>query len=577
MAIAVAALAVVSCSTSPGVSTLEANEIPAVEPDPSVPATSEPGTGSIEWGPCDDAPAAPVDVECGSITVPLDYDAPDGRLIDIAVARVPTVNDDERIGSVVLNPGGPGASGIDFLQTVAVVMPEEISQRFDLVSFDPRGVGASTAVECDSAFDDDITLLDEGDDAGWDALVAEAEGRASTCTSDTLEIGSWLGTNNAARDLDEIRQAIGDDRLSYVGFSYGTRLGATYAELFPDRVRALVLDGAVKPIDDFTELDAEQAASLDRAFEQFAQACDADADCDLAALGPTLEVYSSLVSSIAEQGSIPTDDPARVVTPGELQLAVIAALYSTQLWPVLARGMHDASVDNDATLLQVLADSYLGRQADGSYDNSQDAGFTINCADNPVRPPTEGVRVESEQIASSTQWFDDFLRASTGCIGGPRPIDPLIIGDAEGAPPILVIGNTGDPATPYEWSVAMADLLASGQLYTVDSDGHTAFLSVPCVTPVVVDYLVDLDMPAPGASCVNDEASDSFPPAGQGEFDKLIALFDCLRANGADIPEVTIGDLLADPTGESLLEEIDPTDPAFVSAALACQDLIGDL
>ena len=127
-----------------------------------------------------------------------------------------------------------------------------------------------------------------------------------------------------------------------------------------------------------------------------------------------------------------------------------------------------------------------------------------------------------------------------------------------------MIGNTGDPATPYEWSVAMADLLASGQLYTVDSDGHTAFLSVPCVTPVVVDYLVDLDMPAPGASCVNDEASDSFPPAGQGEFDKLIALFDCLRDNGADIPEVTIGDLLADPTGESLLEQIDPTDPAFV-------------
>ena len=140
-----------------------------------------------------------------------------------------------------------------------------------------------------------------------------------------------------------------------------------------------------------------------------------------------------------------------------------------------------------------------------------------------------------------------------------------------------MIGNTGDPATPYEWSVAMADSLTSGQLYTVDSDGHTAFLSVPCVTPVVVDYLVDLDMPAPGASCVNDEASDSFPPAGQGEFDKVIALFDCLRANGADIPEVTIGDLLADPTGETLLEQIDPTDPAFVAAALACQDLIGDL
>jgi pimeloyl-ACP methyl ester carboxylesterase len=577
VAVAVAAVVVVSCSTSSGVSTQRADEISTIESDTSDPDTSGPATVSIEWGPCVEAQAAPVDVECGSITVPLDYGTPDGRLIDIAVARVPTVYDDERIGSVVFNPGGPGASGIDFLQSVALVMPEEISRRFDLVSFDPRGVGASTAVECDNAFDDDITLLGEGDDAGWDALVAEAEGQASTCTSDTIEIGSWLGTNNAARDLDEIREAVGDDRLSYVGFSYGTRLGATYAELFPDRVRALVLDGAVKPIDDFTELDAEQAASLDRAFEQFAQACDSDADCDLAAVGPTLEVYSSLVSSIAEQGSIPTDEPDRVVTPGELQLAVIAALYSTQLWPVLAQGMYDAAVDSDGSLLQVLVDSYLGRKADGTYDNSQSAGFTINCADNSIRPPTEVVRVDSEEIASNSQWFDDFLRASTGCIGGPLPIDPLIIGDADGAPPILVIGNTGDPATPYEWSVAMADSLTSGQLYTVDSDGHTAFLSVPCVTPVVVDYLVDLDMPEPGASCVNDEASDAFAPAGQGDFDKVIALFDCLRENGADIPEVTIGDLLADPTGETLLEQIDPSDPAFVTAALACQDLIGDL
>ena len=137
--------------------------------------------------------------------------------------------------------------------------------------------------------------------------------------------------------------------------------------------------------------------------------------------------------------------------------------------------------------------------------------------------------------------------------------------------------NTGDPATPYEWSVAMADFLTSAQLYTVESDGHTAFLSVPCVTPVVVDYLVDLEMPAPGASCRNDAAADPFPPVGQGEFDKVIALFDCLRENGADIPEVTIADLLADPTGQSLLELIDPTDPGFGAATLACRDLIDGL
>ncbi len=187
MGLAVAAVAVASCSTSSGVSTLEANEISAIDPAPS---TQPPGpaTGPIEWARCADDPAAALDLECASIAVPLDYGEPDGRMIEIAVARIATVDDDERIGSLLFNPGGPGASGIEFLQTAALVMPEEISRRFDLVSFDPRGVAASTAVECDNAFDDDITLLDADDDAGWDALVAEAEARASTCTSDTIEI-----------------------------------------------------------------------------------------------------------------------------------------------------------------------------------------------------------------------------------------------------------------------------------------------------------------------------------------------------------------------------------------------------
>ncbi len=234
-------------------------------------------------------------------------------------------------------------------------------------------------------------------------------------------------------------------------------------------------------------------------------------------------------------------------------------------------------MDQDGTLLQVLVDTYAGRQPDGSYDNSQAAGSAINCADDAVRPDTNVVRAQSEQAASLTTWFDGFLRASTGCIGAPLPVDPLIIGPAEGAPPILVIGNTGDPATPYEWSVAMADSLASAELFTVEAEGHTAFLTIPCVDRVVIDYLVDLTMPEAGSSCAADVTVDVFQPAGEGEFDQVIALFDCLRENGADVPEVSLGDLLADPTGESLFEGVDPTDPSFVAAAAACQDLIGDL
>jgi pimeloyl-ACP methyl ester carboxylesterase len=477
----------------------------------------------------------------------------------------------------VFNPGGPGGSGIEFLQTAALIMPPEIADRFDLVSFDPRGVGASTAVDCAIDLDDEITLLEPGDDAGWDAVVADAEANAARCTDDTTRMSPYFGTNNAARDLDQLREALGDDRLSYVGFSYGTRLGATYAELFPDRVRALVLDGAVKPTTDFAELNLEQGPSFDRAFDQFAQVCDSDADCALQELGATQDVYSALVDRVAQLGSLPTTDDGRILTPGELELGTIAALYSTQLWPVLSQGIRDATVDQDGTLLQVLVDTYAGRRPDGSYDNSQAAGSAINCADDAVRPDTDVVRSQSEEAASLTTWFDGFLRASTGCIGAPPPVDPLIIGPAEGAPPILVIGNTGDPATPYEWSVAMADYLASAELFTVEAEGHTAFLTIPCVDRIVIDYLVDLVMPETGSSCAADAPVDVFQPAGEGEFDKVLALFDCLRDNGADIPEVSLGDLLADPTGESLFEGIDPTDPSFVVAAAACQELIGDL
>jgi pimeloyl-ACP methyl ester carboxylesterase len=555
-----------ACSVSAGVTSERADRV----------GGSDDGEQSIAWDPCPSA--AMVELECSSLTVPLDYEDPDGGTIEVAVARVPATGDD-RIGSLVFNPGGPGGSGIEFLEAAALLVPDELARRFDLVSFDPRGVGSSTAVDCDVPFDDEITLLEEGDDAGWDALVADAEALPESCTAETLAIGGLLGTNNAARDLDRLREAVGDDGLSYVGFSYGTRLGATYAELFPDRVRALVLDGAVKPTDDFGELDAGQAAGFDRAFEAFAAACDRDRDCGLADVGPVLEVYRELRADVASAGSLPTDD-GRDLTPGELELAVIAAMYTTQFWPILADGMRDAALDGDGTLLHALVDSYLGRQPDGSYDNSQVAGFTINCADDAERPPDAEIRRDAASTASRSEYFDDFLRASTGCIGGPDPVDPLIVGPASGAPPILVIGTTGDPATPYEWAVELADYLESGELFTVEADGHTAFLSVPCVEPIVVDYLVDLAMPEPGSSCAaetgSDDTADLFPPAGSSEFEQVIALFDCLRENGADVPEIDIADLLADPSGEELLDSIDPTDPSFGAAVLACADLIPD-
>lgn len=571
------ALVVAGCAADADVESVEANPLGAdLDPAGTHETDNSPGaSSSLGWEPCRDAGNAVVELDCATLEVPLDHAEPDGERIELALARVAATGSDV-IGSLLFNPGGPGGSGIDFLANAAVVVPEELTDRFDLVSFDPRGVGRSTSLVCDNDLDDEIVLLEKGDDEAWADLVADAEEFPSTCTDETLDLAPWVGTNNAARDLDLIRAAVGDEQLSYVGFSYGTRLGATYAELFPGNVRALVLDGGVKPTGDLDELDLGQADGFDLAFGNFAAACDADDDCALAGVGTTREVYDGLVAEIAEVGAFPAGDD-RVLTPGELQLGVVAALYSTETWPILADALELADQDQDGTLLQALADTLLGRRADGTYDNSQVANGFVNCADDASRPPPDEVRAASNEAASRSELFDDLLRADTGCIGAPDAVDPLVIGPAQGAAPVLVIGTTGDPATPYEWSVELADSLASAVLFSVEGDGHTAFLSIDCVEPVVVDYLVDLQLPVGGSGCSDDAAGDLFPQAGDSELDQLVAFFDCLRENGADVPELSAADVLADPTGETLFDAFDPTDPAFVEAVLACEELIPGL
>lgn len=532
----------------------------------------------LDWAPCEGSGGQlGLEQECAGLAVPRDHNDPAGTQIEIAVARLDTAGEADQIGSIVFNPGGPGGSGVEFLTQAAFTIPPEVQQRFDLVSFDPRGVGSSTALTCENELDDEIELLAAGDDVAWQELVSEAEAASEDCTPDTLELAPYVGTNNAARDLDLIRAALGDEGLTYVGYSYGTRLGATYAELFPDNVRALVLDAAVLPTDDFAELDRGQAEGFDRALENFAAACDADADCLLQEIGPTLDVIDDLRTEIDEVGQFPTDDESRVLTPGEFELGIIAALYSKSAWPFLAQGLYIAETSQDGSLLQVLGDQLAGRQPDGTYDNSQVANGFINCADSPSRRSPDEVRADADEAAALSTHFGDALRATTGCIGMPDPIDPLTIGPAEGASPILVIGNSGDPATPYEWSVALADQLSDAVLYTVEAEGHTAYGSIECVTDDVNAYLIDLVVPAEGASCSDNAETDFFVPAGEDEFGTIIRLFDCLRDNGADIPEITLSDLLADPTGESLAEIFDPSNPEIVNAMQGCLDILGEL
>jgi len=550
------------------------------QPDVEIPADSVGGDDSIsettlDWAACEGAGTTAVTLECATLEVPLDHDEPDGQQIEIAVARK-TANGptDERIGSLVFNPGGPGGSGIEALGFLPLTMSNEILARFDMVSFDPRGVGASTALTCDNDLDDEVTLLADGDDAGWADLLEDRETQLATCTDQTLELAAHVGTNNAARDMDLLREALGDDGLSYVGYSYGTRLGATYAELFPANVRALVLDAGVKPSRDSVELDAEQGAGFDRALENFAAACEADTDCLLNELGPTLDVIDGLEAEIAEIGSFPTDDPDRVVTPGELDLGIAAALYSKESWPFLAAALYTAETEQDATLLQVLGDSLAGRQLDGTYDNSQVANTFINCADDPDRPDADQQRSNADEAGDASKYFADFLRASTGCIGITEATDPLQIGPAAGAAPIVVIGNSGDPATPYEWSVELAGSLESAVLYTVEAEGHTAYGTIECVRDDIDAYLLELTVPDEGSNCSDNADADFFVAEGDSDIDLLLAFFDCARDEGADVPALTTADVLADPSLESIFGELDLADPSLQAAFAACAELL---
>ncbi len=569
--VSIALIAAACSSEGVGVSTERSDDNTGAAVDDS-------DVAQLAWKPCEETWSAVVVLDCAMLSVPLDYDAPDGEQIEIAVARSAAIGvAEDRIGSLVFNPGGPGGSGIESLGFLPLTMSSDILERFDLVSFDPRGVGASTALNCATDVDDDVTLLAVGDDAGWAALLADGKAQHASCDAATLDLAPFVGTNNAARDMDRLRVALGDPGLTYVGYSYGTRLGATYAELFPDNVRALVLDAGVKPSSDSGELDKDQGGGFDRALENFAAACDADSDCLLNDVGPTLDVIDGLEAEIAQLGSFPTDDPDRVLTPGELSLGIAAALYSKESWPFLASALFTAEAEQDGTLLQVLGDSLAGRQPDGTYDNSNVANGFINCADDPARPAADDQRAAADAAAERSTHFADFLRASTGCIGVTPAVDPLVIGPAEGAAPIVVIGNSGDPATPYEWSVELADSLDSAVLYTVEAEGHTAYGSIECVQAEIDAYLIELAVPAEGASCSDNASADFFLPEGESDLGQILVFFDCVRDEGADIPEFSEADILADPTLDTVFGDLDLTDADLQGAFLACSALLPEL
>lgn len=461
---------------------------------------------SVAWTPC---PGQAV-LECGRIDVPRSADDSNAGSVTLALARLPATDPGRRIGSLLLHFGGPGSSGIEMLSVVGrSIVPDEIAARFDLVAFDQRGVGRTSPVDClddrslDAYVSEEIPPRDPNPDdlaTAWASAQSFAAACAAKNSSDVL--GS-LSSNTTVDDMEAIRVALGDPGLTYLGFSYGGMLGALYADTYPKSVRAMVLDGAVEPGIGFEARLIEQAVAFENGLSRFLIDCDRRPACPFASeveIGAT-EAFDALMARL-RLTPIALED-GRLLNEGMALSGVMAGLYARETWGTIAAGLAQAE-QGDGSILAALADSYVGRDADGGYENnSVEANTAINCTDYVAERNPEFYDALAERSRISAPRFATLLAYSgLTCAAWPAAADPVERVTGVDAPPILVIGTSGDPAAPYSWSVRLADQLESGILLTYRSAGHTAVgTGNPCIDAAVAAYLVDLNLPAAGALC----------------------------------------------------------------------------
>lgn len=443
---------------------------------------------------------------CSTLRVPLDYADASSRLIDVAVIRLPATDSGKRIGSLVINPGGPGGSGVDYARAARYLFPPPVLARFDVVGLDPRGVGGSTPVRClsDRQLDSWVNQDPDPDNpAELAGLVAESRRYGTACRTRNRDLLAHVGTKDAARDMDVLRAALGDPKLTYLGKSYGTYLGTKYAELFPRRIRALVLDGAVDPALSGDQLNLAQAGGFEDNLEAFLRRCVTGGSCPLGGTLPAARAALDRLEARVDRSPLPSSD-GRTLGSGAVFLGLAAALYSPQTgWPELQEALREALAGRGARL-QSLADGLTGRGANGRYSNQNDSNLAINCIDRQWSRSLPTIQAEAARAARADPYFGAAIAyGSLPCAYWPVP--PVERGHAVAAPdapPILVVGTTGDPATPYAWSQALAGQLSSGVLLTYRGQGHTAYSKGnACVDAAVNRYLLAAVPPAKGTTC----------------------------------------------------------------------------
>ena len=451
--------------------------------------------------------------ECATLKAPLDYADPAAGDVRLAVARKKATGPGKKLGSLLVNPGGPGGSAIGYLQAYAGIgYPAEVRARYDMVAVDPRGVARSEPVECLDGPDlDTYTQTDATPDDARETtqLVDAYKNFAEGCGAHSPELLRHVSTVEAARDMDIVRAALGDPKLNYVGASYGTFLGATYAGLFPERAGRLVLDGAMDPSLPARRLNLDQTAGFETAFQSFAKDCVQQPDCPLGGKGTTpAQVGMNLKAFFGKLDAhpIPTGDAdGRKLGEALATTGVIAAMYDEGSWAQLREALTSAMKENDGAGLLVLSDSYYERDADGRYTNLMFANAAVNCLDLPAAFSTpEQVEKDLPTFEKASPVFGEGLAwASLNCAYWPVRAtgEPQRI-EAKGAAPIVVVGTTRDPATPYRWAQSLSRQLSSARLLTYEGDGHTAYgRGSACIDSTIDAYLLRGTPPAEGKRC----------------------------------------------------------------------------
>jgi pimeloyl-ACP methyl ester carboxylesterase len=441
-------------------------------------------------------------VDRGRLTVPVDYADPQGATMELEVARHKAPAE-TRIGVLATNNGGPGAAASTMALNATAWFPAEITDRFDVVSWDPRGTGASGgSVDCidDAEYDQFYAAPDltPDDDAERQAVIDLAEDFAARCVERVADLVA-IGTNNTARDLDAIRQALDEEQLSYFGFSDGSELGGVWTTMFPTTVRAAVFDGATDPTATSLERARDQWIGFEAALNTFLAECSADTGCAFHNDGDAEGAFDALMAQL-DASPLPSADGRAPVNRDVATTAVVQSMYSDRYWQALERALEDAQAGDGAGLLQ-LSDAYYQRQPDGTYGNLIESFQAISCMDDAERPTVEESDLEAEQLIGVAPRLFPYTTGSYSCTFFPESPDPRIDITGVGAGPIVVIGTTGDPSTPLESSRAMADALEDGRFVIVEANQHTGYGVNDCVDGIVEEYLVNLVAPPDETTC----------------------------------------------------------------------------